>query len=660
MTNKQSKKLIWILILAGVVLIIIWLGLKGWRSYQAAQSLLASQAEIEILMADGIMNVDPDAAENLVNDIRQDVVVLDNEWGFIMPIAPYFGWLPQVGPLVAAAPQLLEMADAGTEAAAYAFRGLKPALTILQSDDDSGTLIPDLLTIMATAKPDLIAASNAMDRVGTARVELGDTEALPWRIRTLLEKADPWLPRGQAGLKLTTVLPEIMGLDGPKRYLIMAQNKDEIRPTGGFISGAGMLEVENGAIINLKFDDANLVDAWNVDGDGWWLTKPYDTPPQALTDLMLLDLFLFRDANFWPDFPTSAEQALDLYSYGQDIGPLDGAIAIDQQFLQLLIEATGSVTIPDSGEVISSGNLLQTLHDSWSLEGHVLERKSFLGPFAAAIQERVISEFGNIDPVYLSNNIFEAAETGHFQMYMRDPELNAAIIAADWHGRLPQEDKQDYLQVVDTNVGYNKANQFIERELQYHVTLADDGSATADMTISHIHTGTADDQPCVQGTVDEYVAKSGYLALADKCFFNYLRVYVPGGSTLIAGPNQVVPGDIWYGNYDWDKETAVAEEIPGFTTFSNFIYVPKGQTVNSSYQYQLPTTITHQEGSTINYKLLVEKQAGADPYPTEINITLPPGKKLQTVLPQPTTIEGQTIQFVQELARDIEISLTYQ
>jgi len=283
-----------------------------------------------------------------------------------------------------------------------------------------------------------------------------------------------------------------------------------------------------------------------------------------------------------------------------------------------------------------------------------------LGPFASAIQERIISEFGNIDPVYLSNNIFDAAETGHLQMHMRDPDVNAAIIAADWNGRLPQEDKQDYLQVVDTNVGYNKANQFIERALQYNVTLTTDGSGTGDMTITHIHTGEAEDQPCIQGTVDEYVARAGYLELADKCFFNYLRVYAPGGSTLISGPDQVVPGDIWYGGYDWDRGTAVAEEIPGFTTFSNFIYVPKGETVDSQYRYQLPPTITQPEASKTNYSLLVEKQAGAEPYPIEINITLPPGKKLETVTPQPTSIEGQTIQFIFELARDININITYQ
>ena len=660
MTNKQSKNLIWILILAGVALILIWIGLKGWHTLQAAQSLLASQNEIEILMADGITNVDPDAAELLINGVREDVVVLDNEWGFLMPIAPYFSWLPKVGPLVASAPQLLEMADAGTEAAAYAFRGLKPALITLQTESDDGALIPDLLRGIAAAKSDLVAASKAMDRVVAARNELGDTDALPWRLRTILEKADPWLPRGQAGLKLAPVLPEIMGLEGPKRYLIMAQNKDEIRPTGGFISGAGMLEVENGEIINLKFDDANLIDAWNVDGDGWWLTKPYDSPPQALTDLMLLDLFLFRDANFWPDFPTSAEQALDLYSYGQEIESLDGAIAIDQEFLQLLIEATGPVTIPDSGEIISSDNLLQTLQDSWSLEGHVLERKSFLGPFASAIQERIISEFGNIDPVYLSNNIFDAAETGHLQMHMRDPVVNAAIIAADWNGRLPQENIQDYLQVVDTNVGYNKANQFIERALQYNVALAADGSGTADLTVSHIHTGSADDQTCVQGTVDEYVARAGYLELADKCFFNYLRVYVPDGSMLITGPNQVVPAEIWYGGYDWDRGTAVVQEIPGFTTFSNFIFVPKGQTINSQYRYDLPITITQQKAAKTNYALLVEKQAGAGPYPIEVKITLPPGVKLVTATPEPTSIEGQTIQFLLELARDIDINITYQ
>ena len=126
--------------MAGVVILLFWAGLKAWRIYQAGSSLMARQAEAERLLANGLGSVDAGAAEDLVFGVRADVVDLDNEVGFIMPLLPYFGWLPKIGPLATAAPHLLEMADAGTEAAAYAFRGVKPALELQQKDSDAGSI----------------------------------------------------------------------------------------------------------------------------------------------------------------------------------------------------------------------------------------------------------------------------------------------------------------------------------------------------------------------------------------------------------------------------------------------------------------------------------------------------------------------------------------
>ena len=550
---KNKRTLILTLLLAGLALILITFAIKGWRSYQAVQSLLTRQAQAQDLLAGGFTNVDPEQAEALVYGLREDVVILRNETRFLMPLMPYLGWLPKAGPLAEAAPKLMEMADAGTEAAAYAFRGLKPALFLLQEDPQAEfALLPEILQILDTAKPDLAQANLSFGRLIAAREALGDTADLPWRVRTLLDQADPWLPRGQAGMQLALIMPTMLGQDGPKRYLILAQNEDELRPTGGFISGAGLLEIANGEIVNLAFEDANLVDAWAVNEDGWYLTKPYDSPPQPLTDFMLLELFLFRDANFWPDFPQSAQQAIDLYRYGQERPPVDGAIAIDQQFLKLLVEAIGAVTIPDTGEVISSSNIIESLQNAWNLEGQVTERKAFLEPFAVAILDRIQGNLGTVAPLLLVENIFKAVEGGHLQIYMQDPIVASGLRDMNWDGRLPRENIQDYLLVVDTNMGYNKSNLFINQAIRYDVALENTGAGQANLVVTHSHMGQDDGEPCYQGSDDVYIARAGYTALADKCYWNYLRVYAPAGSELQSGPQHIVPDDSWYGDFDWE------------------------------------------------------------------------------------------------------------
>ena len=324
--NRTLGRIALLLFLTGVLLLLSWLGWKAWRVYQTSASLLERQAQFEELAAGGLQEVDPDALEILVLGTYGDIRTLRAETSFLMPVLPYLKNVPQIGPLAAAAPHLLEMADAGMEAAAYGIRAMKPVLAAAQSEEP---ILPLLLQTTQSAQGDLAQTALALERTAEARSQLSIIEGLPWRVETLLEKGDTWLPLGQDFTRLALALPELMGLNGPRRYLIMAQNQDELRPTGGFISGAGFLEIEDGEIKRLDFMDANVVDAWEEPGKvGGALAKPYDAPPQPLHDFMLLGLFLFRDANFWPDFAVSGQKAMDFYAYGRDVEPLDGVMAL--------------------------------------------------------------------------------------------------------------------------------------------------------------------------------------------------------------------------------------------------------------------------------------------------------------------------------------------
>ncbi len=657
----NKRRLIMLFILAGLIILIVWIGLKTWRTYQAVTSLLDRQAQAEEIAASGLSSLNSSELEDLVYGIRGDVVTLNQELSFLMPVMPVLGWLPEVGPLATNTPHLMEMADAGTEAAAFAFRGLQPGLDIMQSQvQGSGSPLPQLLQVVEDGQPDLARASLAMDRVVDARAEIQEIEKLPWRVRQLFELADQWLPLAADGLKLTQVLPEILGYHEPKRYLLIAQNENEIRATGGFISGAGLIEINNGQIIRIDFQDANSVDAF-VDPDRYLeaLAKPYGEPPKALSEFMLLDLFLFRDSNYWPDFPLSAQKAMDLFSYGQDVPPLDGAIAIDQQFLSLLLSGTGPVVIPDTGETINQNNIIDSLHEAWTLQDGVLERKSFLSTFSLAIYDRLQNEPFQIDPIKLATQMDIALREKHLQIFISDPEVIPVLREVGWDGRLIPPQENDFLMVVDTNVGYNKANLFVDKDVQYQVALNDDGTGQADLLITHYHNGEASQEPCWQGTMDEYRDRAPYLALAEKCYWNFLRIYVPEGTVLTGGPQHVVPGDTWFGGYDWEQPTETINELPGFTTFTDFMLVPRAGQMTSHYTYQLPSTITKINDATNQYQLILAKQAGIPAHPVEVTVQLPQGTNLAFAEPKPSSISGEEVTFEIELDSDQGILVRY-
>lgn len=662
-TSKKSSlgKIALLLFLTGILLLLSWLGLKAWRLYQTSSSLLSRQAELKQLAAGGWEEIDADAAEAAVLGLRGDIVTLQAETGFLMPFLPYLAPLPEIGALAVAAPHLLEMADAGSEGAAYAIRGMKPGFNALQSETEEAALLPVMLETVDGARPELAKAALSLNRVAEAREQITDIDALPWRVRTLLNKGDEWLTIGQEFTRVSVVLPELMGLNGPRRYLILAQNEDELRPTGGFISGAGYLEVEDGEIVSLDFGDANLVDAWEQSGaTGGTLAKPYDVPPQPLQDFMLLELFLFRDSNFWPDFPVSGQKGMDFYAYGRDVPPLDGAIGINQQFLQLLLNGVGPVTIAETGEVVSSKNVVTSLQESWTLEGGVSERKAFLGPFAAAIQQRIDEGSADIDPLYLAHQLSQALDQKDLQVYVRDQAAASVLAANNWDGRLSPPESGDALMIADTNVGYNKANFAVDRAASYDVRLVDEGDSQAHLEITHIHRGEASDDPCWQGSLEEYRAGAAYLALTDKCYWNYLRVYVPEGSQLESGPQHLIPGQTWFGGYDWQPATESLAELPGYTTFASWLLLPRGEEIVSEYQYSLPDSIVQHSGDGLaTYTLRLRKQAGARPHHFQVAITPPPGKDVVSTSPDAAAVEGDTYFFSVELDGDQDISLTY-
>lgn len=653
--SKMARYLFYAL--AGLLL--LWLAVKVTVIGLTLNSLLGYRDDVEQLTANGMMAVDAAAAEQLLLDVRQDVLTLKQETAVFMPMMPRLGWVPLVGPTLAIAPELMEMADAGTETAAYAVRGLGPALTILQGDGATSEQLPAILEVVSTAEADILAANVAFDRVIAARQQIGPVDNQPELVQSVFRLADEWLPIADDGLILLTVLPEMAGADGAKSYLILAQNEDELRATGGFISGAGVLTVENGRILSLDFEDAYRVDNFQ---------KPYNDPPQPLQDIMGLDLFVFRDANFWPDFPTSAEQAMDLYSYGQDLPPLDGAIAFDQQFLQMLLRATGPVDIVEEGVQITSGNIRQTLQDSWAIdEGQeardwVANRKDFLGTFAAALQQKLFADFGQLDLLTLVRQMSLATEQKRLQLHMRDPSVAAVLDSIGWNGRLHNPTSGDFLMIVDTNVGFNKANVYIERQLDALVTILPDNRAQTELTLTYQHTGTATGAPCDQ--TETYLLYGNetptYLNLANRCFWNYLRLYTPPGTDLLASSGhaiaaeQMATGQAWVSNLQ-----PAAADLPNWAVFANLIQVPQGTSLTTTATLRSETAVQPLENGQYLYSLFVPKQGGTPGNPINLTVQLPEGATVISSTPDALSVDGNQVRFQQSLESDLTISLVF-
>ncbi len=68
-------------------------------------------------------------------------------------------------------------------------------------------------------------------------------------------------------------------------------------------------------------------------------------PPEALQRYMDAGMLLFRDANWSPDFPSSAAVLASIYAQDME-QPVDGVIAVDGVLAQQVVAALGPLDVP--------------------------------------------------------------------------------------------------------------------------------------------------------------------------------------------------------------------------------------------------------------------------------------------------------------------------
>lgn len=654
--KPSGKRIALILLFLGLGLVFSWLTISVYNVYRPLSSLLDRQQQVEALLEGGMSKVDAGEAEALVAGTRADIVSLTAALDPFVGVAPILGWLPRVGPLMTNVPAFITMADAGSEAAADLTASLGPALVILRDGSTPESKLPELLEILDEAEPNLIRASAAWDRFETARTQIRAIDTLPWRVREILQRIDANAPAASDALRLAPLLPQLMGAEERRTYLLMAQNEDELRPTGGFISGIGVLVMEDGQIVSLDFADASVIDDWR--------NKPYDFPPAPLYAFMGAELFLFRDSNFWPDFPRSAEQAIQLYAYGQGI-EADGVIAIDQKFVEMLLGALGPVYVSQLDQTISAENVINQMRAAWeppeedvSLGDWMASRKAFMGLLATAIKDQVQHDLGNVDPVALVKTLHQAVQEGHLQVYLREPGASAILNEIGWDGRQEPPRFGDYLEVVDTSMGFNKVNVMVEREIDYAVVLDRNDRARASLKVAYRHRAPASGESCEH--LPDYTLELRYRDLTEGCYWNYVRVYVPGGSQLTDASQHPVPAAAMVTNRGWDgRARQLSDEAEGLTAFANFVLLPPGEELDITFEYTLPPSVIRQDDDLKVYELTIPKQPGTESQAATVVITLPQDASLFEAEPDASSVAGREVTFSLSLRTDQEIAIRY-
>ncbi len=187
---------------------------------------------------------------------------------------------------------------------------------------------------------------------GTHSYRFADAKLLPF-LAPLFEKLDDYLPVLAAGVQASQLAPELTGAAGPRTYLLVVQNSDELRATGGFVSGIGVLTTNESDLGELTFQDSYAVENW---------AQPHPDPLPALRKYVLADLWATRDANWWPDYPSSARAIQEMYALNQGVSS-DEVITVDMRALELVVGALEPLVLKETGEELTAASIRERIYE---------------------------------------------------------------------------------------------------------------------------------------------------------------------------------------------------------------------------------------------------------------------------------------------------------
>ncbi len=391
----------------------------------------------------------------------------------------------------------------------------------------------------------------------------------------------------QGGLEtiipLSHFVPVVLGYPEQANFLFLLQNSDELRPTGGFIGTYGILQTQNGDILRLDTHDIYHMDMPIKDV----FSKE---PPSALKKYLGVDKWYMRDANWSPNFPSSAEEIEWFYHAEDDLLPaknqvnnfsddFDGVIAITPKLITDLLTQIGPVVV--DGQEFNQNNFVDLLQ--YKVEQEYIQlgtsswnRKAIIGEIVKELKIKLFDL--SPEKMYAVLNIFDQNFTEkNILLYFKDMGFQEIAREKNWAGEIKQTDS-DYLMVVDANMASYKTDAVITRSIHYNVAQDSSNALIANLKLNYAHHGNFDWKTTRYRT--------------------YTRVYVPRASQLIK-----IKGVK-------DDEIEVYDEF-GKTVFAFFASVEPGDIANIEIDYRLPRSIENHLANK-NYALYVQKQPGND------------------------------------------------
>ncbi|MDX9779201.1 MAG: DUF4012 domain-containing protein [Patescibacteria group bacterium] len=452
-------------------------------------------------------------------------------------------------------------------------------------------------------------------------------------------------------------IKEFLGVSQDKRYLLVFQNNAEMRGAGGFFGSYALVDIRDGKIKALEVPTGGSYDteagmrSFIKSPEPLWLVNPR---------------WFFWDANWWPDWPSSARSLM--WFYEKSDGPtVDGVISFTPDVLADLLKISGEISLENEYAVtVNADNfweIIQTIVEKPNLEkthpelvadvadSPVNEPKKIIGDLMLEIMDRLPQVLTKENLPALLTAVEKNLSSKNILLYFRDESLQTKLKNYNLDAAI-KPSPHDYLLISHTNIAGQKTDRRINEHVELLSEIQDDLSVINTLTIYRQHQGQKNEILSGVRNVD------------------WLRVYVPLGSTLLSAQGFEIPDQEYFEKpeTDWDDYPLVAEtealalsdpltktkiyQENNKTVFANWVMTDPGELQIVRLRYRLPfrleakdleletwygklaDSLAGDRAKHYPFSLLMQKQPGAKAINVQWNILWPSTWRMLKSYPQ--------------------------
>ena len=473
------------------------------------------------------------------------------------PLSP-----PFVRSRVSTLDALIDMGVHLDQAGITAARALIVSGMVSSTAADGPRTTSELTDLLAAVRDELEIARRAVDGV--------DLSVLPDGQRASVQKALDELRTATDGLdaiwpSLGAVL-DLLGIEGPRTYLIEQVNPAELRSGGGFIGTVSLVHADRGRVTLAKSLPVEAFDY--CDADGCVHPRPfpwqpgYVAPPAELTGFPLppysrLTAWSLEDSGFAPDFATNAATA-EMFARRLLGVPIDGVVAVDYYAVAPLLELTGPIELPKYNLRLTAANFVDVV------VGLDLARDYAHKDVISAAAAQVVSGLSHLSPKdvpKLLRIVHDMVRGRHLQVHFDDASIQREALRLGVTETLNPQRATDFLLETEDNYGGSKANFFLRRTFGLDLTRSD--SVLHHRLTIDLHDGAPADK--------QFIGPH---------YFAYVRITVPANATHVTVASARSP------DYEPIQAPPRRTQVPppGAQVTGGWIFVLVGEGLSGDYQ----------------------------------------------------------------------------